>query len=285
MIRWFDGHQQVAVAFSGGVDSSVVLAAAVTNKAVDVTALTADSPSVARWQVDLARQIAGTLGVRHRTVSTDETTRTQYIVNDSKRCYHCKHTLYETLDAYVGRQVVRGQQASTIVSGTNADDLGDYRPGIAAGDEAGIRKPLAELGLDKSAVRRIAAEFGLPNADLPASPCLASRIAYGVPVTVARLARIEAAEDELRAMGFETVRVRLHEGDLARVEVPLDVVERLLDTSTRERLCKQLIDIGFRFVTVDLQGFQSGSLNRQLVTLQAPVETDTESPTHLKNRP
>ncbi|QDV45353.1 tRNA-specific 2-thiouridylase MnmA [Stieleria neptunia] len=268
LIRWFDGRGEIAVAFSGGVDSSVVLAAALRSTAPAVTAVTAVSPSVATWQLELAQSIATHLGATHRLIETHEVELPEYRVNDASRCFHCKSTLYQTLHQLCQSPTLRD---ATIVSGTNADDLGDYRPGIAAGDQAGVLKPLAELKIDKAAVREIAHRFGLPNASLPASPCLASRIAYGVPVTVERLQRVEKAEDLLRELGFETVRVRYHDGDLARIEVPADQIARLTDAPIRTELSKHFSEIGFRYITLDLQGFSSGSMNRQLVSLGQPI--------------
>nr|WP_286178209.1 ATP-dependent sacrificial sulfur transferase LarE [Rhodopirellula sp. JC639] len=272
MVEWFHGRGAIAVAFSGGVDSSVVLAAALASAADSVTAVTAVSPSVARWQIELAKSIAAHLAADHRLIETDEVSLPQYRVNDASRCFHCKSTLYQTLDRLCQSPEL---DAATIVSGTNADDLGDYRPGIAAGDRAGVLKPLAELGIDKSGVRELARHFGLPNASLPASPCLASRIAYGVPVTPERLAQVEQAEDLLRGMGLANVRVRFHEGDLARIEVPADQISKLADAPLRTELTQRLTEIGFRYVTLDLQGFSSGSMNRQLVSLGGPTDSGT----------
>lgn len=268
LIGWFDGRGDIVVAFSGGVDSSVVLAAALRSSARSVTAVTAVSPSVARWQIELAESVADHLGAEHRLIETHEVELPEYRVNDSSRCFYCKSTLYETL----GRlSAAVSSRQSTIVSGTNADDLGDYRPGIAAGDEAGVLKPLAELGIDKAVVREIADQFGLPNAALPASPCLASRIAYGVAVTPGRLEQVERAESYLRTLGLRDVRVRLHEGELARIEVNLDQIAVLAQDPIRSELSKHMVQLGFRYVTLDLQGFSSGSMNRQLVPLQMPA--------------
>ncbi|WP_372897957.1 ATP-dependent sacrificial sulfur transferase LarE [Stieleria sp.] len=269
LIGWFDGRGEIAVAFSGGVDSSVVLAAALRSTARAVTAVTAVSPSVATWQLELAQSVAKHLGATHRLMETHEVELPAYQVNDGSRCFHCKSTLYQTLHQLCQSPTLRD---ATIVSGTNADDLGDYRPGIAAGDQAGVLKPLAELNIDKAGVREIAHRFGLPNATLPASPCLASRIAYGVPVTVERLRRVEKAEDLLRGLGLDDVRVRYHEGDLARIEVPADQIVKLTAAPIRTRLSEQLIGIGFRYITLDLQGFSSGSMNRQLVSLGQPID-------------
>lgn len=277
LVTWFDGCDEVVVAFSGGVDSSVVLAAALRSSAGNVTAVTARSPSVPAWQIELAETVARQLGADHQIMETAEVELPAYRVNDPSRCFHCKSTLYASL-----HQLSRaaGFATATIVSGTNADDLGDYRPGINAGDDAGIRKPLAELGLGKPAVRSLAKAFGLSNADLPASPCLASRIAYGVEVTPQRLAQVERAENYLRALGFAGFRVRLHDGELARIEVPAERISELTDEAVRQKLVQHFVELGFRYVTIDLQGFSSGSMNRQILSIgalasNAPLGTAT----------
>jgi uncharacterized protein len=279
LIDWFAGLDSVVVAFSGGVDSSVVLAAAKSSGAARVLAVTARSPSVPRWQLELARSIAEHVDVQHRILDTDETTRPEYVANQRDRCFHCKTTLYAAIAALCQQY---GPDA-TVCSGTNRDDLGDYRPGIAAGTRAGVRTPLAELGLGKQDVRAIARQFSLPNAELPASPCLASRIAYGVEVTPERLRRVELAEQFLRSLDIGDLRVRLHEGELARIEVPPEQLHRLATPSLRQRLSEQLTELGFRYVTLDLQGLCSGSMNRQVVPLEAVPVGPTGGPASEKN--
>ena len=266
LVDWFDGHERAVVAFSGGVDSSVVLAASLAS-GTPTLAVTADSPSVARWQLELARTVADELGAQHQVIQTDEVERPEYQVNDASRCFHCKSTLYSSIRAVLQF----AEEGTTLVSGTNADDLGDYRPGIQAGRDADVRTPLAELGINKETVRAIARQFGLSNSDLPASPCLASRIAYGVEVTVERLARVESAEAFLRDKGLSNLRVRLHENELARIEVPADQLHRLLTEPVRRELVGAMRDAGFKYVTLDLEGFSSGSMNRPLVTLSPSV--------------
>ncbi len=254
--------RQVVVAFSGGVDSSVVAAAAVRANLDSLIAVTAQSPSVATWQLDLARRIAKEIGIEHQVISTDEADRPEYIRNDGRRCFYCKQTLYEKLAA-----VAATSADQVICSGTNADDLGDYRPGIEAGSIAGVQTPLADLNLGKSSVRAIARHFGLSNSDLPASPCLASRIAYGVAVTGERLHRVDLAEAWLRKQGFTDCRVRVHEHELARVEVPVAELHRLTSGPLLGQLSDVLQAFGFRRVTVDPQGLRSGNLNQMLVNL------------------
>lgn len=269
------------IAFSGGVDSALVAAAALRAErqlvaqgqapAVPSIAVTALSPAVPLAQRQVANRVAAELGIRHRTVSTEELARSDYARNDTRRCFFCKQTLYRTLLAVTAADPAEFAALGEvrIVSGTNADDLGDYRPGIEAGAIAGVRTPLADLGIGKAAVRAIAALWGLSVAELPAAPCLASRIAYGVEVTAERLARIEAAEAWLAERGFSPLRVRLHAGELARIEVAEDEIPRLIQPPLLGELRKLFHELGFRAVTVDLEGFRSGSLN-QLVALRGP---------------
>lgn len=256
------------VAFSGGVDSAVVAAAAVRADQLGATtrsvAVTAISPAVPQAQRAIAARVAGELGIEHLEVATDELSRPGYADNSPQRCFFCKQTLYAAL-----AEVARQRGGMRIVSGTNADDLGDWRPGIEAGRLGGVLTPLAELGIDKQTVRWIAQQWDVSVASLPAAPCLASRIAYGVEVTPQRLQRVEQAERWLAERGFSPLRVRLHAGELARIEVASEAIARLVQPPLRDELQDHLLRLGFRCVTVDLQGFRSGSLNR-LVSLNVP---------------
>lgn len=263
LIDLMRGLDSVVVAFSGGVDSSVVAAAAVQACGSAAIAVTADSPSVARWQLKTARRVAREIGIEHVVTPTGEIERVDYRRNDQSRCFYCKETLYAALAC-----IAEGYRSATILSGTNADDLQDHRPGIKAGRIAGVRTPLAELGIGKERVRKLAQRFGLSNHDLPASPCLASRVALGIEVTAERLGRVEQAEELLRSRGFDQVRVRLHADQLARIEVPPDQLARLIELDQSVGLTSQLRDLGFRYVTVDLQGFESGSMHRSIVSLE-----------------
>jgi len=253
---------RVVIAFSGGVDSSVVAAAAKNAGLPQAVAVTADSASVPEWQLQLAKSIALQIGIDHRVVETAEVQRNDYRRNDESRCFFCKETLYQSL-----HKIVDQYPGATIVSGTNADDLGDHRPGIDAGRKAGVHTPLADLKFGKRQVRQLAKHYGLSNHDLPASPCLASRIAYGTEVTTARLKRIELAENYLRELGFEQFRVRLHPDELARIEVVKSEIERLVEADSDGKLAEYFRQIGFKFVSVDLSGFRTGSMNRVLVQL------------------
>jgi uncharacterized protein len=262
LLSWFRPFASCAVAYSGGVDSAVVAWAAHHELGDRALAVTGASFSLAEGELDAARSVARQIGIRHEIISTHEFERPEYLRNAPDRCYHCKTELYTRLE-----QLVAEWPVDVIVNGANADDAGDYRPGMAAAREHRVRSPLLECGLSKQDVRELAAAWQLPVWDKPASPCLSSRVAYGESVTPERLAMIDQAEQFLRSRGFTNVRVRYHTGDLARVEVPVDELSRLMDPPLRVALLARLKELGFRFVTLDLQGFRSGSLNA-LVSLQ-----------------
>lgn len=247
---------RVAVAFSGGVDSAVVAYAAKLAKGDLAVAVTADSPSVPRAELADAKRLAEAIGIRHLVVTTDEFDNPDYLKNDGRRCYFCKSELYtriERLLPELGHPIV--------VSGANLDDLGDYRPGLTAASEKGVRHPLQEAGLTKSDVRALARKWNLPVWDKPASPCLSSRIAPGLAVTPERTRRVEEAEAYLKSLGLRDCRVRYHEGDLARVELPKDDVARFAAEPLRSQLSDRLRSLGFQFVVLDLDGLRSGSMN------------------------
>ncbi len=253
----------VAVAFSGGIDSTVVAKAAYLALGDRAVAVTGDSASVPRAELEEARRLAQEIGIRHRVLATEEFTDPDYIRNDGTRCYYCKSELYSQLEKLLPELGV-----AVICSGANLDDRGDYRPGLKAAAEHAVRHPLQEAGFTKADVRALARAWGLPTWDKPASPCLSSRLAPGVEVSRERTGRVEAAEMYLRALGYRECRVRLHEGELARVEVPAAELARLADPAIREGLVRCLKDLGFQFVTLDLEGFRSGSLNA-LVSLES----------------
>jgi uncharacterized protein len=255
----------VVVAFSGGIDSTVVAKAAFLALGNRAVAVTADSPSVARVEIDDARRLAQQIGIRHEIVATDEFENPDYIRNDGTRCYFCKSELYTQIER---RLPALG--AAVVCSGANLDDQGDYRPGLTAAAEHAVRHPLQEAGFTKADVRALARAWNLPTWDKPASPCLSSRLATGVQVTRERTARVEAAEAYLRGLGLRECRVRLHEGELARIEVPAAELARLAEPACREGLVQRLKELGFQFVTLDLEGFRSGSLN-VLVSLETKL--------------
>jgi uncharacterized protein len=248
--------KSAAVAFSGGIDSTVVAKAAQLALGDHATAVTADSPSVPRSEIEDACNLAQQIGIRHRVIPTEEFQDPDYVRNDGARCYYCKSELYTQIEALLPELGV-----DVICSGANLDDQGDYRPGLKAASEHKVRHPLQEAGFTKADVRALAREWDLPTWDKPASPCLSSRLAPGVEVTTDRTARVEVAEAYLHSLGLRECRVRLHEGELARVEVPASELARLAVPEVREGLVQCLKEHGFKFVTLDLEGFRSGSLN------------------------
>ncbi len=245
----------VVVAYSGGIDSTLVAAVAVRALGDRALAVTAVSASLAPGEAQEAARVARELGIAHRTVRTRETENPAYLANDVDRCYHCKTELYDVL----GR-VAEEAGGRVVVSGANTDDLGDYRPGLRAAAEHGIRHPLVEADLTKSEVRRAAQELGIPTWDKPASACLSSRIAFGVRITVEELSKVGRAERVLKDEGFRQCRVRVH-GDVARIEVEAGDLPRLADAGLRERVLAGIKALGYRYVTLDLEGFRSGSMN------------------------
>lgn len=256
------GYESCAVAFSGGVDSAVAAQAAFLALGDRAVAVTGVSPSLAAGELQAAVDLAAHIGIRHQVLSTEEFADPNYLRNAPDRCFHCKTELYTQLTGLAERLGVR-----VIVNGLNSDDRGDYRPGLTAAANHNVRSPLLECGLTKDDVRRLAADWGLPVWDKPASPCLSSRVAYGEQVTPERLAMIDRAEQFLRQRGLREVRVRYHKGDLARIEVASADVARLAQDEFRAALVEQLRSLGFKFVTLDLEGFRSGSLN-QLVGVE-----------------
>jgi len=250
------------IAFSGGVDSAVVAKAAALALGPKAVAVTADSPSVPRAELAAAIDLARVIGIRHATVSTNEFANPAYSANDGSRCYFCKSELY---DAILARRADFGEGA--VCSGANLDDAGDYRPGLTAAAERDVRHPLQEAGFTKADVRALARFWELPVWDKPASPCLSSRIAPGLAVTPERTLRVERAEAYLKATGLRDCRVRYHEGDLARIEVPLSELGRFAAEPLRSEIAAEFRKLGFKFTTLDLDGFRSGSLN-ELVPLE-----------------
>jgi len=256
LLDFFRPWQGCVVAYSGGVDSAVVAQAAALVLRERALAVTGASPSLPEGELQAAAELARRMGIRHRVVHTQEFANPAYVQNAPDRCYHCKTELYTRLAA-----IAREVGAEVIVNGANLDDQRDYRPGMQAAAEHGVRSPLVEAGIAKADVRLLAAHWELPVAEKPAAPCLSSRVAYGEAVTPERLRIIEQAEQWLRRLGLAELRVRYHPGDLARIEVPLSAIAQLVQPGVREALVQHFRELGFRYVTLDLAGFRSGSLN------------------------
>ena len=249
-------YGRVAVAYSGGIDSTVVAQAAHEALGDAAIAVTAMSDSLATGELEEAQELARLIGIRHRVIRTEEFADPNYLRNQPDRCYFCKSELYSRLSGLLDELGV-----DMIVSGANTDDLGDYRPGMRAASENEVRHPLQECGLSKADVRSLAKAWHLPTWDKPATPCLSSRIAYGEEVTSERVRMIDLAEQWLRQHGLRLLRVRYHKGDIARIEIPLDDLARLVQPEVREALILAFHSFGFKFVTLDLEGFRTGSLN------------------------
>ncbi|MER3423593.1 MAG: ATP-dependent sacrificial sulfur transferase LarE [Nitrospiraceae bacterium] len=247
--------RSVLVAFSGGIDSTLVLKVAYDALGQQAIGVTAVSPTLPEIELEVARRLGAQIGARLVIIETNQLEIEDFIRNDASRCYHCKADLYQAL----GR-LQRELRFGAIVDGTNLDDLGDDRPGIAAAREWGVRSPLVESELSKAEIRVLARELGLSNWDKPAAACLSSRIPRGITITRERLTRVEQAEAILFHEGFKQFRVRDH-GEIARIELDDEGLAQMLDRGPRTRVTTRLKELGFRFVTVDLEGYRRGSSN------------------------
>lgn len=252
------GFGSVIVAFSGGVDSAYLAYVASEELGERALAATGDSASYPTFQRELAEQLTTGFGIKHRVILTQEFDDPNYTRNPANRCYYCKSELYTKLD-----QLARDDGFDVICDGTNADDVGDYRPGREAAREMGVRSPLLECGLTKAEIRELSRRAGLPTWNEPASACLSSRVPYGQVVTIEKLSMVDKAEMELKELGFRQVRVR-HHGDVARIEVAEEEMLRALDPEMARRMSAALKALGFKYVTLDLEGYRTGSLNEAL---------------------
>ena len=248
---------RVLVAFSGGVDSSLVAHVAAATLGENALAVTSGSKSLKRSDLKLAGELAEKWGMRHRVIVTDEVANPAYRANPVNRCFHCKTSLYDAL-----ARIASEEGFDHILNGTNADDLGDHRPGLQAAANYRVVAPLVDAGFHKADVRALAAELGMENAQKPQAACLSSRFPYGSHITEARLAQVEAAEDALADLGFSQFRVRHHE-EVARIELVASELPRALELRTEVE--GRVKDAGYRYVAVDLGGFRSGSLNEGLI--------------------
>lgn len=248
----------VIIAFSGGVDSAYLAYVASDELGERALAVTGDSASYPTFQRELADQITTKFGIRHEIVFTAEFEDSNYTSNPPNRCYYCKSELYTKLG-----QVAREHGIEVICDGTNADDVVDYRPGRQAARESGVRSPLLECGLSKSDIRELSLRAGLQTWNEPASACLSSRVPYGQMVTIEKLSMVDKAEIALKQLGFRQVRVR-HHGDVARIEVAEEEMPNALDPSMTKRMSAALKELGFKYVTLDLEGYRTGSLNEAL---------------------
>ena len=256
--------ESVVVAFSGGVDSTLLARAAKDALGERAVLVTADSETYPEGELDEARRLAALIGLRHIVVRTDELANPAYAQNDGRRCFFCKEELFTHLAPIAERE---GCQA--LVYGANVDDLGDHRPGMQSAKQRGVRAPMIDAGLTKAEIREVSRALGLPTWDKPALACLSSRFQYGDRITAEKLRRVDAAEAFVRSLGFRQFRVRDHER-LARLEIARDEMPRLWEEARHEQIVARLRQLGYVYVTVDLAGFQSGSANLLLKLGKAP---------------
>lgn len=259
LLALLKSYGSAAVAYSGGLDSAMLAKAARLALGDKTLAITATSASLAVGELDEATDVAAQIGIRHQIVATNEFENPDYLANAPDRCYHCKFELFRE----VGR-LARQLELAVVIDGSNSDDSREHRPGTRAARELKVRSPLAECGFVKDEIRAVAAHWGIAIHDKPATPCLSSRIAYGQAITKERLEMIDAGEHFLRDHDLQPLRVRYHDGDVARIEVPLDVLPKFVEPRFRKTVVDKLKAVGFKYVSLDLEGFRSGSLNEIL---------------------
>ena len=261
--RNIEAYDSVIVAFSGGIDSSLVAYVAGQVLGERALAVTSASASLKRADLALAKKLATDWGIRHKVIVTDELSKPNYRANPVDRCFHCKTSLYTFLE-----ELAQSETVEVVLNGTNTDDLGDHRPGLIAAENFAVHSPLAECGFNKENIRALAHSLGLANADKPQAACLSSRFPYGTEITLELLEQVEAAEEVLADLGFNQCRVR-HHGDVARLEVPQDLFQLAL--AHHNELTERIMATGYHYVALDLSGFKSGSLNKVLYTRQINV--------------
>jgi uncharacterized protein len=271
LLELLRSYGSCAVAFSGGLDSTVLAKAARLALGDRAVAVTGSSASLAAGELDEAGELARLIGVRHEVIHTEELLIPQYQENQADRCYFCKTELFVKVEQLAARLGV-----AVVADGSNRDDQGEHRPGLRAAKEKKVHSPLADCGFTKPEIRALAAYWGLPTWDKPATPCLSSRIAYGEKVTPERLAMIEQAERFLRGHGFQPLRVRYHKGDVARIEVPVEAIPRFADAEFRRAVVGHLKSLGFKYVALDLEGFRSGSLNAVLPAESLQIRSEAK---------
>jgi uncharacterized protein len=250
--------QSVLVAYSGGVDSAYLALIATQELGENAVCITGISPSVSQTQREEAERTALDFNFNFQTIITEELENPAYRANPINRCFHCKTELYGKLSA-----LAKKRKIEYVLDGTNTDDLGDHRPGKIAAQEKGVRSPLIEVGLSKNEIRKLSKIQNLSTWDKPASPCLSSRIAYGVPVTIERLSKVERGEEILRGFGFREFRVRVHE-EIVRLEIAPAEMEKALSLVMTDKLADKFRGLGFKYVTLDLHGYRSGAMNEVL---------------------
>jgi pyridinium-3,5-biscarboxylic acid mononucleotide sulfurtransferase len=263
LLEGLRGLDSLAVAFSGGVDSTLLGWAAREALGERAVLVTADSESYAEGELEEARQLAARIGLRHVVIETRELDNPEYAANPPNRCFFCKDELFSRLEA-----LARAEGLRHVVYGATVDDLGDHRPGMSAARQRGVRAPLIDAGLGKAEIRDLSRAFQLPTWDKPAMACLSSRFPYGTPITAEKLRQVDRAEAAVRALGFRSFRVR-HHGDIARLEVAREEMARLWEDGRADLIAERLGELGFIHVTLDLRGFRSGSLNEALLRLRA----------------